>query len=127
MFDNFATWYEWQNAKTKEIVDSGNYEISSKVELRHASIDGKSCTRHAGEGYCVLNKDGLKYVGTDDGKEIEKFFPMAQIYRLLFGAGEDFEIYEGKEIWYFVPEEKRSAVEWYVASGIFKELSEAKE
>ena len=49
---------------------------------------------------------------------------MDTIYRLLFGAGEDFEIYEGKELWYFVPEEKRSAVAWYIVSGILKENKE---
>ena len=41
---------------------------------------------------------------------------MKQIYRLLFGAGEDFELYVGNEIYYFVPEDRRSAVEWYAAS-----------
>jgi len=125
-FNNFAEWYEWQVAVCKDVVDKGKYQIKSKVELRHSSIDGKSCTRHAGDGECVLNQDGLKYVGTRDGEEVEKFFPMTQIYRLLFGAGEDFEIYEGKEIWYFVPEEKRSCVEWYVASGLLKDKSENK-
>jgi hypothetical protein len=34
----------------------------------------------------------------------------------LFGAGENFEVYVGKEIYYFVPEERRSAVEWYITS-----------
>lgn len=77
-------------------------------------------TRLAGEGVCVLDKTGLTYKGTDDGVEIEKFFPLSQIYRLLFGAGEDFEIYEGKEIWYFQPEERRSCVAWYVVSGLLK-------
>jgi hypothetical protein len=46
---------------------------------------------------------------------------MKQIYRLLFGAGEDFELYAGNEIYYFVPEERRSAVEWYVASTILSD------
>ena len=52
----------------------------------------------------IVNKmDGAELVGKlkPVGKEIEKFFPMSQIYRLLFGAGVDFEIYEGKEIWFF--------------------------
>ena len=31
------------------------------------------------------------------------------------------EIYEGKEIWFFVPEDTRSSVLWYVASQILKE------
>ena len=122
-FENFALWYEWQREETKkEILQAQEYKLESKVELRHASTDGKSLTRHAGEGVCTLNADGLRYVGSEDGKEIEKFFPLSQIYRLLFGAGEDFEIYEGREIWYFRPEEKRSCVEWYVVSGLLKEL-----
>jgi hypothetical protein len=47
---------------------------------------------------------------------------MQDIYRLLFGSGEDFEIYEGTEIWYFVPTNLRSCIAWYIASGLFKEL-----
>ena len=76
--------------------------------------------REAGAGVCTLNKDGLLYKGSEDGIEIEKFFPLKNIYRLLFGAGEDFEIYEGKEIWYFVPEERRCCVDYYMASELLK-------
>ena len=123
-FKNFAKWYEWQVQETQKLALAEGYKLQSKVELRHSSIDGKSFTRHAGEGECTLDKTGLTYKGTKDGEEIEKFFPMSQIYRLLFGAGEDFEIYEGKEIWYFRPENRRSCVEWYVASGILKENAE---
>ena len=122
-FKNFADWYAWQVEETKkEIINSEDYRLESKVELRHGSKDGKSFTRHAGEGVCTLTKAGLRYCGSEDGQEIEKFFPLSQIYRLLFGAGENFEIYEGKEIWYFRPEEKRSCVTWYVVSGLLKEL-----
>ena len=46
---------------------------------------------------------------------------MSQIYRLLFGAGEDFEIYVGKEIYYFTPKERRSCVDWYIASILLKD------
>lgn len=121
LFKNFADWYDWQVEETrKEITENPDYVLQSKVELRHASVDGKSLTRHAGEGVCRLSKEGLRYTGTEDGKEIEKFFPLSQIYRLLFGAGQDFEIYEGKEIWFFVPEDTRTCVLWYVVSGILK-------
>ena len=122
-FNSFVEWYEWQNQLLKnEFIKDENYAVTSRVELRHASKDGKGFTRHAGEGYCVLDKNGLLYKGASDGKEIEKFFALSEIYRLLFGAGEDFEIYEGSEIWYFVPENKRSAVIFYVASEILKEI-----
>lgn len=117
-FKNFAEWYDWQAKETEKLALADGYKLESKVELRHSSTDGKAFTRIAGEGYCTLDKSGLTYKGTRDGEEVEKFFPTSQIYRLLFGAGEDFEIYEGKEIWYFRPENKRSCVEWYVASSV---------
>ena len=33
-------------------------------------------------------------------------YGLQEIYRLLFGAGENFEIYEGNELFYFVPQDK---------------------
>lgn len=124
-FDNFASWYEWQSDELKkEILANPDYKLTSKVELRHGSKTGDALTRHAGEGECVLDATGLTYRGTQDGEQIEKHFSMSSIYRILFGAGQNFEIYEGKEIWFFVPEDKRSSVIWYVVSAILKQESE---
>jgi len=121
-FINFADWYEWQKAEySKKISSDPDFSLVSKVELKKSSKNGKTLLYSAGKGVCTLNRDGLTYVGTQDGEEITKHFPMDEIYRLLFGAGEDFEIYEGKEIYYFVPEEKRSCVDWYIVSGLLKE------
>ena len=89
----------------------------SRVELRLPG-DGKGLTRHGGEGECTLNREGLTYRGTKDGETVNLHFDIQKVYRLLFGAGENFEIYNGTEILYFVPEEKRSAVDWYMASMI---------
>ena len=117
-FKNLAQWYDWRKALLeKEISEDENYTLTSKVELRSPG-DGKSLTRHAGYGTCTLNRDGLKYEGTKDGENVCLTFPLRVIYRLLFGAGVNFEIYNGTEILFFVPEEKRSAVDWYLASMI---------
>lgn len=123
-FRTIADWYEWQTAVFEKETKKKSFALTSKVELRHLSKNGKACTRYAGKGECRLDSTGLTYIGTEDGVKIEKKFSMDTIYRLLFGAGEDFEIYEGKELWYFVPEEKRSAVAWYIVSGILKENKE---
>ena len=124
-FENFAKWYEWQTQEMeKEILADPDFKLESKVVLKHSSNDGKRMLRVAGEGVCTLNRQGLTYRGTRDGEAVEKFFPMSVIYRLLFGAGVDFEIYEGKEIWFFVPENTRSCVAWYIASGILKTICE---
>lgn len=124
-FETFGQWYDWQKeVLEREIFEDEDYALSSSVELRLPGT-GKGLTRHGGVGTCTLNREGLTYCGTKDGKEVELHFPLRQIYRLLFGAGENFEIYNGSEILYFVPEEKRSAVDWYLASMILYDRAQS--
>jgi len=120
-FENFAEWYEWQKSETeKRMLENPEFALQSPVTLKHSSKDGKTMLREAGQGVCRLDKSGLTYRGTRDGEQIEKHFPLSEIYRLLFGAGVDFEIYEGSEIWFFVPENTRSCVAWYYTSELLK-------
>ena len=115
-FTTLSAWYDWQMALLEqEIREDPNYTLTSKVELRLPG-NGKGLTRHGGHGTCTLSRQGLTYTGTKDGETVELFFSIQRIYRLLFGAGENFEIYDGTQILFFVPEEKRSAVDWYMAS-----------
>lgn len=127
-FENFAAWYDWQVEKTaSEIKGNEGYTLRAKVELRHASNNGKGLLSLAGKGECILTRDGLTYKGSEWGENVQKHFPTASIYRLLFGAGEDFEIYVGREIYYFTPEERRSCVDFYIASAIINDLQKTKE
>ena len=122
-FENPGRWYDWQLALLKkEIAETENFTLRSKVELRLPG-DGSSLTRHGGHGVCTLNREGLTYAGTKDGETVELHFSLGRIYRLLFGAGENFEIYDGTQILYFVPEEKRSAVDWYMASMLLHDMT----
>ena len=121
-FENLAQWYDWQKALLeKEILGSEDYALVSPVQLRLPSY-GKGLTRSAGSGICTLNREGLTYAGTRDGETVTLHFSYEQIYRLLFGAGENFEVYVGTQIFYFVPDERRSAVAWYMASMILRDL-----
>lgn len=117
-FATFTQWYDWQMLLLKkEISENKDYALSSKVELRLPG-NGNGLTRHGGFGVCTLTRNGLTYAGTKDGETVTLHFTIQRIYRLLFGAGENFEIYDGTQILYFVPEEKRSAVDWYMTSMI---------
>ena len=121
-FANFQEWYNWQTEEMrKEVQENPDFKLESKVVLNHASKDGKTSLYKAGKGLCVLNREGLTYKGTRDGEETEVHFPQEQIYRLLFGAGVDFEIYEDREIFYFEPENLKTCVDWYMASKLLKE------
>ena len=118
LFEDLRQWYDWQEAlMEKEISQDPNYALCSEVELRLPG-NGKGLTRHGGYGVCALSRDGLVYTGTQDGKPVQLQLSLQKIYRLLFGAGKNFEVYDGAKILYFVPKEKRSAVDWYMASMI---------
>lgn len=122
-FSTFAQWYDWQIALIqKEISENEDYALTSAVELRLPG-NGSSLTRHGGYGVCTLSRDGLTYTGTKDGETVELHFSIQRIYRLLFGAGVNFEIYDGTQIFFFVPEEKRSAVNWYMASKLLYDMA----
>lgn len=121
-FTNFAEWYKWQyNELMLEIKNNPDYSLVSEVTLKHQSLDGKTDLRIAGTGVCTLNREGLRYVGDDSGENVDVLFPMSEVYRLLFGAGINFEIYRGQDMYFFVPNEPKSSVDWYMASKILKE------
>lgn len=123
-FENFAQWYHWQkDMLRREIMQDENYCLRARVELRLPG-DGKGLTRHSGSGECLLDRSGLRYTGTKDGEAVDVCFPLKQVYRLLFGAGENFEIYNGTQIWYFVPEVRQSCVDWYLASMLLYDETE---
>ena len=116
-FRNLSQWYDWQTEVLAErIATEEDFALESPVKLRLPSKNGRSLTRAAGEGRCILNSKGLSYIGTKDGEACELHFPIDKVYRLLFGAGENFEVYQGSDIHYFIPQETRSCVEWYQAS-----------
>ena len=123
-FENLQKWYHWQMEELRREIDADpDWQLEDGVTLYHASLDGKTQLREAGKGRCVFNRAGLVYTGTDSGEQVTKTFPTSRLYRILFGAGADFELYDGEEIWYFVPKDTRTCVKWYMASSILHVLS----
>ncbi len=123
-FADLTQWYDWQTQQMrKAIAQDPDFVLTAQVELRLPS-KGRGMTRSAGHGTCTLSRQGLQYTGTRDGEQWQLTVPMDNIYRLLFGAGVNFEIYLGTEILFFVPREKRSCVDWYIASMLLHGFSE---
>ena len=121
--ENVLEWYRLGVAKYEELSRDPEFSLTARVKLKHSSTDGVKMLRDAGEGECRLAPEGLYYVGTDDGESVEEFFPILDAYRLLFGSGENFEVYRGREIWYFTPEDTRTCVGWYILSKIYNDAA----
>ena len=123
-YRNFSEWYADRLEKLKaEISADPDYSLTAPVTYYlppHECGSPKGKRREGlcpvGTGICTLNRQGLTYKGQVNGKETELCFPAESIYRLLFGAGNNFELYAEGIIHYFVPQEPRSCVEWYMAS-----------
>ena len=121
-FKNFSEWYSWQCGEFEKMIkEDESFSLTDSVHLKSPSVTGDTLLRISGSGICTLDRTGLKFVGRKDGEPHELFFPINSMYRLLFGAGENFEIYNGREICFFVPTDGRSAVDWYIASRIIKD------
>jgi len=117
-FSDLTQWYDWQKGlMEQEIAENPEFMLTSPVELRLPG-KGKGLTRHGGRGVCTLNREGLTYTGTKDGEAVTLHFSIRRIYRLLFGAGKNFEIYDGTQILYFEPQDTCTASDWYMASMI---------
>ena len=62
-FSDFSQWFDWQKTVMEaEILGNPEFSMSSPVELRLPG-NGKSLTRHGGEGICTLDRSGLTYTG----------------------------------------------------------------
>lgn len=117
-FRHLGQWYDWQKERMHaQITGDPAFSMRAEVELRLPG-QGNSLTRPGGRGICTLDRSGLSYIGTREGEQVQLHFTLERIYRLLFGAGVNFEIYDGSEILYFVPENKQSCADWYMASMI---------
>lgn len=123
-FESIPQWYHWQEQTLlDEILANDDFCLRNEVTMYHQSSDGKKQLSFAGKGTCVLDRNGLTYIGTDGNEQIEKHFAVNEFYRLLFGANENFEVYQGELYWYFVPTNPLSCVEWYIASGLLWKLA----
>jgi uncharacterized membrane protein YdjX (TVP38/TMEM64 family) len=127
-FKNPLEWYDAQKAELDTRISSDeSFSLRADVELFLPSRDGKKMLRPSGNGVCTLDRSGLSYTGTRDGESVSLNFPLEKIYRVLFGAGENFETYVDGEIHYFVPNEKRECVEWYMASdALYRSITNGK-
>lgn len=113
---NIRDWYNWQKEYERNIPD--DFFLKSRVTLKLPSEEGKGFC-FAGEGICLLNKDGLRYQGTINNEEKDILFRIENLPAILFGVNEDFEIYYSNTLYYFVPENIKECVRYSIIAEIF--------
>ena len=113
---NFAESYDKQLILLKSLINDESFQMKSHVTLYVPSNGIFTAVKKAGEGTCVLNRYGLTYTGTNDGKTDILSFPLESMYCLTYASGKKFEIYSGKDYYRFVPDDKRQCIKWHLCS-----------
>lgn len=114
-----SEWYDRiKDAERKELDCT---TLSAKVNTRIFSEDG-GLRKEKGE--CVLNKDGFSY--KSDSMEFSLGLDM--LPALAFSCAKEFELYYGKDLCYFYPEENPQQVaRWALIVDILNERKDEKE
>ena len=114
-----SEWYDRiKDAERKELDCT---TLSAKVNTRIFSEDG-GLRKEKGE--CVLNKDGFSY--KSDSMEFSLGLDM--LPALAFSCAKEFELYHGKDLCYFYPEENPQQVaRWALIVDILNERKDEKE
>lgn len=114
---NIRDWYMWQKEYENEH-HKNDFILTSKVILKLPDPEGKGF-KVVGEGYTSLMHDRLVYEGSVNGEEKRIDFLLSKIQVILFGANEDFEVYQNNTLYYFVPENIKECARYTILAEMF--------
>lgn len=90
VFEDAAAWNAWQRAEMARVCAAPDFAMESRVRLRISDLEQPF--RDAGEGRIRLDRGGLRFEGTADGKPLSQTFPLPGILGISADYGENFEI-----------------------------------
>ena len=125
-FENLRDWFKAQKAEIGEQITAPDYALTSHVTLKKRSLDGKKYLREAGNGDCTLSHDGLTYVGTMDGEQVELHWNAQEVFALHYMTGKGFQHFTGSDYFCFCPDNPLLSVKYYIASELLGKMHGAK-
>lgn len=122
--ENIADWFELLKEEERQrIAGDENFEMRSHVILRRPYRKKTEWLSPVGEGELVLDREGLKYAGTQDGEEFNLLVPIAALPALAFGCGKHITLYYEGEYYSLVPDNAQECVRWSVVEEILHALN----
>lgn len=110
---NIRDWYLLQKDLASKAIKDPHFKMESKTVFKLPDPKGKGF-KTVGEGKVILDKTGLKYVGTNDNQPFEKFFELHSVPVILFGAGVDIEFYRDNTIYFFELENLKECAKYSI-------------
>jgi len=111
---SIADWYDFQRKhEFSRICRDPEVKMCGHVVLRQPRFKREPFSE-VGEGIATLDKSGLVYEGTRDGRDFKLEVSLDKLNALLYGAECDFEIYDKGQFYYFEPDNLLECVKWSV-------------
>lgn len=123
------SWYKWQRSVVRQQVSDDNFVLQGRFEYQ--VIDKYKLHTPAeqtvGEGKLTLNKEGLHYFGTVNGKEVVQHYDIANIPSLPFTPGQSVDLYYGNDyICFKAMSNPSEVVKWMLCSEELHNLTDPK-
>jgi ribosomal protein S27AE len=121
IFRYVSDWVEYQRACIREDADKEGFSIVTKAELQlHLNQHSLSHTT-VGEGTVRLDREALTYEGTRNGETVSLTFLLANMFKLPFSSGVNFEVPNPAEVVAFVPQDRRMISKFVLAVPVLRE------
>jgi len=126
--ENIADWFDLLKKKeTEAILSDENFEMRSHVVIRRPYRKKLEWLSEVGDGTLILNRNGLRFEGTQDGQPFELEVPTASMPALAFGCNQHVTLYKDGEYYSFVPDNRQESVRWSVVAELLYNLQSEKE
>lgn len=119
VFEDAAAWNAWQRTEMARVCADPAFRMESKVRLRISDLEQPF--RDAGEGRIALDREGLHYAGTLDGRDHAETFPLPGILGISADFGENFEIVMDATTYRFYLEKGQEVIGYAHAIDILRE------
>lgn len=118
--DTPRVWFDMQREHIRKLVAEDSFSLTEHIKLgtlpEHGFLKNQATSEIVGEGELTLDREGLHYEGTRNGKPFEFFVPSLSLP--TYGMCTDvsrFYTYVGGEFMEFYPE-RDSAELWFMAT-----------
>ena len=104
----------------KQFIAQGDTNLKDQVKVK-AFDNFKGELIDCGEGECSLQDGQISFVGKIFGEDKTFIHTLDTLQALAFSAGEEFEFYVDKKLYYFYPQDNKTVIKWAIVWDILQE------
>ena len=107
-------------AEQKDFIAKSQVDLKDQVKVKvFDNLKGQLID--CGEGKCSMSNSEIRFEGQIFGEDKTFVHTLETLQALAFSAGEEFEFYVDKKLYYFYPQDRKTVVKWAIVWDILQE------